>query len=299
MKSKRTIDMRRKMEKKMNKAAAEQQVEVLDKHKPNNHPDEARAFVNAEKNRQDAEFILKNPVFLEVSEPIRKMRSNLMIVSVVAIFSISMGLGVAATSSISGIQFTGLTDTKISTGLLLVTSYMLIHFVWSSWDGFQEWRVRCSGVALAFPDVHGLKDADPRQVSLMTWWTAQVNNLANTQDSARRSLELFEKTIETLDLNPDVAKEANRKAGHDMIANFLAYSSSMMQLYKMGVSEANEKNLREQLGRFELIFKRFQVSQNWRWIIVEFLIPVVLGTVAIGVLLTDLNLNPLFSFAII
>lgn len=253
----------------------------------------------AEKRRKDVAFVLDHPVFLEVNEPIRKMRSNLMIASVISIFSISMGLGISSSTSVSGVQFTGLTESKISIGLLCITSYMLVHFAWSSWDGFQEWMIRCSGTGLAFikPD----RDVDPRQVSLMTWWTMQVDAAGRQQDAMNLNLALFEKAIAPLNRDPaSRGRELqDRTARHEMIQNFQNYSSGMMALYKYGVSTSNERTLKDQLERFELIFKRFLVSQNRRWIIVEFLFPVLLGLIAIGLLLTDLNLNPFFSFSII
>lgn len=246
---------------------------------------EAKAAI-IEKKRKDAAYVLSNPVFLEVSEPIRKIRSNLLIISVISIFAILMGLEITPTLTIAGVELTGLTEYKISAGLAIVTAYMLIHFVWCSWDGFQEWRIRCSGVNIAFTDTPPPK-ADPRQLSLMSWWTAQVSHVARLQDETEQAYAQFEKTIATFEQEPP-----DTKALHAMKENFHRYSSGMMQLYKTGVSTANEKSLREQLERFDLFYKSFHVSQNLRWILFEVGVPVLLALIAFFLLLSDLNLNP-------
>jgi hypothetical protein len=41
-----------------------------------------------EERRKCAELVLKNPIFVEMTEPVRKMRFQLMAVSSIAIFSI-------------------------------------------------------------------------------------------------------------------------------------------------------------------------------------------------------------------
>lgn len=252
------------------------------------------AVAKTEKRRKDVEFVLNHPVFLDVSEPIRKMRSHLMIASTAALFSVLMGFEVSPATSISGIQFTGLSQTKISICLLCITSYMLIHFVWSSWDGFQEWRIRCSGAGIAFD--RSAVGVDPREVSLMTWWTAQVEGIGRQLDSVNRYRAQFEAVNGPINADSGVVQD---RAVLQTINHLSDYANGMMQLYKGGVSVPNEKTLRDQLERFELVFKRFLVSQNRRWIFIEFLTPVLLGVAAIGLLLTDLNWNPFLCLSVI
>jgi hypothetical protein len=231
--------------------------------------------------------VLKNPVSLEVSEPIRKMRATLMIVSMVAIFGVVMDLRIEPTVSVAGMQFVGLTPWKISFGLMLICLYTLIHFVWCSGETLLEWCLRCSGLDTLQKNGE-LPNPGPRQSTLMTWWEAQVAQVDREILGIRKyqcEVEEWLQKMRTTDWGKNNPQAIEIHAAITSIRNVVGQSE---RLYMYGVSAANEPAISDSLYRFERAFFLHQSSQNIRWMLVEFLVPVLLGVSAVGFLISDI-----------
>src|SRR6267143_4593268 len=139
------------------------------------------------------EKILKEPVAAEFSEQAWRIRTNLTVVSGIAVVMRLADLRISADSSVLGLKFTGLSDAVIRVTLAAVIAYLLFHFLGVAWDALVEWRLRITGTRAAFqtggmwgPD-HADFPNDPRQSTLYNWWTHH-NVLIG--DVGKRAVEL-------------------------------------------------------------------------------------------------------------
>src|SRR5690242_8280755 len=91
------------------------------------------------------EKILGEPAAAEFSDAVWRIRNHLMIASVIAIAVVLGDLHIDPGSTIVGLKFSGLNDRVLRGALLLVESYLLIHFLWAAFDGVLAWRLRVTG----------------------------------------------------------------------------------------------------------------------------------------------------------
>src|SRR5271156_3294535 len=124
--------------------------------------------------------VLGEPVFAELSERAWRVRTTLVVVAMVAIAVSYLNLKVDPAAAVFGLSFSGVTDKSIRIGLLMSVFYLAIHFVWVSWDSFNEWRIRRTGTRVAYVTTGRFGEAsadypgDPRQSTLYNWWRDQA-----------------------------------------------------------------------------------------------------------------------------
>lgn len=208
------------------------------------------------------EKILKEPIFIGLDEKAIKTRNSLIGFSTFALFYTLGNLSIVSTKGYSffGLSLSGVTDEKVKLFLLLTVSYFLIHFVWSSWDTFWEWKLRITGTNASFittatMDMDEVDNINhPRQCTLSGWWLKQKKRFEAIENNPK--------------LSPEKALESTFKALNDELSN--------------------KKRLQCSLERFEKRFFSFQKSQHIRWFIFEFLFPLLLGSSAVICLLTKI-----------
>ncbi|NML29448.1 hypothetical protein [Paraburkholderia antibiotica] len=237
--------------------------------------------------------ILGEPVAPEMSDDALKVKRNLLIASFVSIASVLGDLHVNPQSTILGLQFTGLTSTLINKGLLIVTTYLLVHFAWYFFDAFIEWRIRLTGTKVAFQtgstlgSQHADYPADPRQSTLYNWWKSQASS------GYRVSTSLQEMTNRIAGWESSVreamkdAQELNKRAAIESlvhIRNDMTKLKSAMESIEQTVTSAR---IPVSLGRFDAWFKFFLKSQNLRWLFIDAGLPLALGSTAVAMLLRE------------
>ncbi|CAH6933437.1 conserved membrane hypothetical protein [Vibrio chagasii] len=239
---------------------------------------------------------LGEPVTAELSDYARKIRNNLMMLSVVTIALTLGGLELDTSSSIVGLKFKNLDSRSMFLGLLAINAYMLVHFIWVSIDAFQEWGLRVSGTKLAFittaklSSEYGDYPSDPRQSSLYQWWAEQANSIGSISEL----LDTLNKKLETLE--NDVRNGLEEKGEHSTnIANSCAsigrLSKSIHDLQR-GIRVAEEtissQRIPVSLKRYDSRFKLFLKTQNLRWLVLELGLPILMGFIAIVLLIKQL-----------
>lgn len=150
---------------------------------------------------------LKEPVALQFSDQVWKIRANLIVASAIALVVGVANLQISPESSFLGIRFSGLNDILIRTNLGAIVLYLLVHFLWTGWDSFLEWRLRVTGTRSAFqtgsmwsPE-HVDHPVDPRQSTLYNWWTMQqsaIGNLGAIASEFKQKLATWEKDIQAI-----------------------------------------------------------------------------------------------------
>lgn len=244
-----------------------------------------------DKKLKAVEETLGKPVAPELSENGWKIRTNLIITSVIAIAAVLADLRIDPGSSILGLKFSGLTDTVLRTGLLLILAYLSIHYLWTTFDSFLEWRLRVTGTRLSFITTARLSSDqgdypnDPRQSTLYSWWTYEAKRIGNL------SAKLLE--LERLLQNLDQDLRARYTAGADAmnivnacrpIGEASGAISKLQQSIDLVSKDISATRVPVSLKRFDNWFQFFLRSQNLRWLVFDLLVPIFLAGYAICLL---------------
>lgn len=250
----------------------------------------------SERSKIDAvEKALGSPIGAELPENALKVRRNLLISSMVALFVEFGGLRLDPTSSVLGFKFVGLTDDLIRIGLAVVTLYLLLHFLWYVHDALLEWRLRVTGTRLSFVTAariaseHGDYPNDPRQSTLYHWWSEEAKRIKNVgakalavDDSLRESQQAVRTLIE----------EKGSGSNLQSILNVLTEMRNALTELNRSVEHIqktlNADRISVSLKRFDGWFELFLRSQNLRWLIVDAMVPGLLGSWALIALVSQL-----------
>ena len=220
----------------------------------------------------DFNKILINPNIEPLDTNTQRIRRNLLAVSIVAyIYSVASDGIDAAGSSFLGIKFNGLDGSYIQLLLIISILYFLLHFIWAAIDHVKENKLRLTGIVIPMvtsgSTFGGLNDLAPntddeRQSSIFSWWWKEKERADSFEEVANRikgdaDNERYEPALNAISQHLDAI---NHKASY----------------------------IQESLIRFENGFWRYQRSQLLRWLILDFLIPVLLGICAIVIVVRDM-----------
>lgn len=219
--------------------------------------------VNQVKEMNEVEKVLKEPVFLGHDTNAKVVRAQLFLVSAMTVTYISMGLEISADSSFLGLKFNNLNEGHIQAGLLVILIYQIIHFVWLSWDALFEWRLRITGTKTVFST--GMKFGsgeadfpdDPRQSTLYNFYYSNML--------------------------PNITKEFNKLKEAANTPDDKSFRETQSQL-NLVHKQLNSRRLKVSINRFDNWYKYFLISQNLRWLVIEFGFPIILAASAITLL---------------
>lgn len=250
-----------------------------------------------EKNKETVQKLLREPVMPDFTEPVRKMRTHLLIGSSIGVAVGWYDLKINVSNAVFGVQLDGLTPQALQWGLFWVVLYLFVHFVWGSWDQYLEWKNRLTGQKILYKQGHfagpeSLEfEADPSQTTLYSWWQNK------TMQWARNAVVIPHMEE---NLNDLIAKVQNHIAlpqgGIDhVLANQLQTISndlsSLKSTEQLALKLLETGRISESLERFDRSFWRHSKSQLWRWILVELAVPLLLGIYAICLLVRSLYLQ--------
>jgi hypothetical protein len=228
---------------------------------------------------------LGEPFAAEFSDKAWKIRTQLLVTSVISLFVVLARLRIDPGSTIFGLRFSGLSDEVVRTGLFLVTLYLVAHFLGSSIDSFIEWRLRLSGTKLAFVTTgrlaseHGDYPNDPRQSTLHHWWTeeaAKIGNLASKAAEIDSNLGEWETRLraQVCDLHPSCMNTTTAAQSISEVRERLAALTRAVDTSSKTIAA---QRVPVSLDRFDRWFKLFLRSQSLRWVLIDFLLPIGLG----------------------
>lgn len=204
--------------------------------------------------------IMEHPVFLMHDNSAKIIRAQLFFLSISTILLVVSGIAIGERSSILGISVEGLTLKHVLWVLVCLILYQMLHFLWASWESFCEWRLRQSAL-----DAGG-------------WGGGGIKILEENEALKVRQTTLYSYMTYVLD--------SDLKGLHEKI-NHLAENGSEKELKDIEsainrISDAfHSPRIDDSMWRFDNWFKMFCKSQNWRWLLLEMLLPLVLGFVAI------------------
>ncbi len=239
-----------------------------------------------EKRLRAVEKVLKEPVAAQFSEQAWKVRTNLFIASFIAMVMGVAKIRIAADSTFLGLKFMGLTDSVIRFTLAAVIVYLLIHFLWTAWDSFLEWRLRITGTRSAFrtgsfyePD-HVDHPVDPRQSTLYNWWTQQHHAIARVGEvveELQAKLKAWENDINAIRQGKSDPYSTNLNNVIGGLSQIHVQYADLARAIKANTEAITDDRIPTSLKRFDDWFRLFLKSQNLRWLLIEFCAPVAIA----------------------
>lgn len=234
------------------------------------------------------EGYLGTPFLEDFSENTLRIRRNLFIASTLVLIYKVGKLKPHKDATILGIKF----DFKefpidyADTVLLFILSYLLLHFLVSSWSQFWEWKIRLTGVWEAV-DLGWLGDKsmgasyhheapnNHRQASLLTWFQYHIVERGMYAIHAKTLEDNIKEFVE------GISKDRRQNLYEDKhISNFVKRLSSRSE-----IENAYLAQLETRLTRFHKSFFQFQFFQVFRLFVLEWGLPVFLGIWAIVLLM--------------
>ncbi|MBI5900215.1 MAG: hypothetical protein HZB40_13410 [Rhodocyclales bacterium] len=237
------------------------------------------------------ENVLGEPAFAEFPQNAWKIRTNLIMASVISVTVALAGLHIDRDSTLLGLKFNGLNDFVFRTGLFWITLYLLLHFIWSAFDSLLEWRLRITGTKVAFVTTgvfsseHADYPSDPRQSTLYNWWKGEatkIGDIAAKLSEIENQLREWDARLST--------RFADQADALNVANASTSISSAREAVVKLERSVLEVRNtisaarIPVSLQRFDGWFQLFLRSQNLRWLIIEFGAPILLGAYALVLL---------------
>lgn len=238
-----------------------------------------------EKNPEDSmATYLGDPFMSEFTDSVRKMRTHLLIGAVIAIAAVFMNLTINPDSPVFGVQFKGLSERKILVGLFLINLYLLVHFFWSSLDSYREWELRLTGYenadVLDVPFYNAQTDfaKDPRQSTLYNWWLKSARQIKPTDQMMQDLINKIDSLIASGSEVYEPPKGSNFNAE---MAKIRSEITNIDKAFENLNATITNSRLISSLAQFDTRFRHFHASQNMRWILVEWFLPLGIGLIAL------------------
>lgn len=209
---------------------------------------------------KDIKRLMSHPVFLTHDTNAKIIRAQLFFFSVSTLFLVNSQVTVGDHSSILGISLQGLTQSHLLSILAILLVYQTIHFVWASWESIGEWRVRQTALGT------GGWDGGGRKISA-----------EDERDKVRQTtlyvfmVDVLESELKTVGSRIEKITEDSQQKNREELDKALNRIVETLTIDRIGDS----------LWRFDNWFKMFCKMQNYRWVILEFLLPLLLSFAAL------------------
>ncbi|WP_445365554.1 hypothetical protein ACJJJB_01370 [Microbulbifer sp. ANSA001] len=247
-------------------------------------------------NGESISKVFREPVLVELQDSVKKVRSNVVLVSFISLIMTFGGVKIDPESTFFGLKFTGLSNDHIYNGLLIIIIYFLFNFLWSMYEAFQEWEVRVTGIKMAYGSKGTSQDAyeenypsDPRNASLYHWWSTQAEKIGSIEEEVLSAIESKAKIEEAIYKLKKEGVELTRDAEnipallHRNNTKWDSIQSSIRVIHKA----ISADNISGPLKVFDRRYRYFLHAQNMRRLVFDFLFPSFLAAYAIFMLISS------------
>lgn len=231
------------------------------------------------------EQIMKEPLPIEASDHEEKIRRNLLLASAISFCFTYLKLMPAKDTSFMGLKFENLTPETIYVLLLAFVGFELFQYTWLVSNRFIYWRVRLTGINTQvtrgnrggmFASENDPYDysGKPENSNFYTWMLENKRDVVSRKDA----LDSAWSKVESYTFNSKNLTTTERKD----ILNKLNEIQTQTSLL-----EKNITNIRisASMKRFDNWFSMLVRSQSIRWLLLDFLLPVSFGLLAIVLLI--------------
>jgi len=230
--------------------------------------------------------VLGSPVDFESSDEAKKIKRNLLIISVIVIALILGEITASDKISLFGVSLEGVTPQKLMSGLGAFLIYNFLHYLWFCFDLFGEWSIRVTGTRSAFitAGMFASKDcdypSDPKQSTLYNWWRSERHGLYKVERRIEDAEEIANYLDEIRQRSPQKAFGDFRIDSHlgdqALIKEINSIRSDLQELRKLLEAPRVTVSLRRFDQRFQLLLR----SQSLRVLISELIFPNLLAAYA-------------------
>lgn len=239
---------------------------------------------------KEMEKNLGEPFGMEYQEDVLKTRRNLLLVGglCILVWLADLKISPCENFSIFGIPFQhGGSPLLLPMCLLPVILYLTIHFFWNSIDAIQEYRLRRTGTRTDYQTISRFSPdgidgpIHPRQSTLYNWWFENAGNFDDISDLLQKQQEAYSTAVATLET---LSQRDKDPYSHQNFMNALkavngaktASEDLKPKVEKMSEVFSSER-IPVSLKRFDEAFHCHAISQNFRWLLIEFGVPLVTG----------------------
>ncbi|WP_064116724.1 hypothetical protein [Pseudomonas fluorescens] len=230
---------------------------------------------------------LGSPVDFESSDEAKKIKRNLLTISVIVIALILGEITASDKISLFGVSLEGVTPQKLMSGLGLFLIYNFLHYIWFCFDLFGEWSIRITGTRSAFitAGMFASKDcdypSDPKQSSLYNWWRSERHGLIKTERRIEDAEEIAKYLDEVRTPPPNKSFGDLRIDSHlgeqALTKEINSIRSDLQEIKKLLDAPRITVSLRRFDKRFELLLR----SQNLKVLLFELLLPNLIAAFAV------------------
>lgn len=251
-----------------------------------------------EERLNNIETLMKTPKNIEMTDYEERIRRNLLLTSFVALIFTLLGLQIDPTSRfLGGLTFSNIKPEMIHAILLCIVCYEFVHYVWNIRNTLMHWRIRLTGInhIEVRGDSGGSMGMENEQQdylgkdedsNLYTWMFETRRERIAVFNLIKDNSEKLKDAIEGV--NFDVASAAVNKLNEiDQKLNSLNQSVDRI------TNSIENVRVDASLLRFDQWFKLLISSQNRKWLIMDLILPILLGSLAITTLVNSLCNNPL------
>lgn len=236
--------------------------------------------------------MLGEPFINEFPDYARKIRNGLIILSLISITLNITDIQLSNDSSFLGLRFKNLEIFHVMLCLFIFNAYMFIHFLWCAAHNFVEWRLRLTGTKLAYSTAAGWASPDAdhtsdlRQSTLHNWWLNKITLI----DKNYELLEAAKSSTSELNKSILIEKEQTGSKDYEDIKRVLLLVNENLNKIQSNLESIEKfnssKRIDVSLKRFDNWYKIMLKSQNFRWLVIELLFPLVLGVISLTFMLT-------------
>ena len=210
--------------------------------------------------------LLQHPIFIKHEPGTKVVKAQLLFFSLSAIALLLSNLKIGVNSSMLGIELEGLQKDHILWLLLAIISYHLVHFFWISIEAFDEWRVRQTAL-----DTGG--------------WDGGGDRIVEENPSIKvRNTSIYRFLVKGMAYHVENIHKAASTQGEHSDKELKEIKNSLENILKT----LQSPRINDALWRFDHWFLMLCKMQNYRWILFEFLIPVILGITALLLIASSL-----------
>ena len=231
------------------------------------------------------EKLMREPTPLEVTNYEEKIRRNLLIASMIVFALTYLQLVPASDSKFFGLSFDNLTPKSIYIILLIIISYELIHYVWLILNKLAYWRVRLTGTNPGVSRGNGGmrfgSEFDPEDYSGEQENSTFYVWMLDSKRSFKEVFQSYDSKWNSIEIATFDNQSLDQKTAEDILKKLNEISQIQSRL------EGHVTNIRIEasFNRFEKWYSMMIRSQSLRWIILDFLLPILGGFGALGALL--------------
>lgn len=235
--------------------------------------------------QKDSAKVDKYSTFENFDENTHRVRRNLLIFSVIALFYKLSGATLKKESSFFGLQFENVNPEMIDLFLLWIVIYHLIHFAWLAFEHCQHNIVGLTRVGKK--DIKGnlgeinLKDDT---WNLYLWWKKNYSD--NSSDILK--IDNFLDMIKCLDELVLKIIDDSKNEPQKLNDGYVIYIANKIKNQIKHINSTRHHSIQDSLSKFDKGYKNYSLTNRLRWLVLEIGIPVLMGLSAVGFLSSNI-----------